>query len=83
MYVTHNTQEIISTCDRAIFLHDGLLKYESSDVEYVVYKYAESIRNLGEQNKNTVSNNVALLTNSDVNENRLGSFDAIIKDFNN
>ena len=81
LYVTHNTQEIISTCDRAIFLHDGLLKYESSDVEYVVYKYAESIRNLGEQNKNTVSNNVALLTNSDVNENRLGSFDAIIKDF--
>lgn len=80
LYVTHNTQEIISTCDRAIFLHDGLLKYESSDVEYVVYKYAESIRNLGEQNKNTVSNNVALLTNSDVNENRLGSFDAIIKD---
>lgn len=80
LYVTHNTQEIISTCDRALFFHNGFLKYESSDVEYVVYKYEECVRNLGEKTKKAVNTKEALLTNSDVNENRLGSFDAIIKD---
>ncbi|WP_405757417.1 ABC transporter ATP-binding protein [Anaerovibrio slackiae] len=80
LYVTHNTQEVISTCDRAIFFHEGCLQFESSDVEYVVYKYAKCVRDLGEQDEPNESNNDVVLTNADVNENRFGSSEAIIKD---
>ncbi len=84
LFVTHSTQEIVSSCNRAIFFNEGKLMCDSRDVEMVVYKYERFIRNVdrvAEINHNTQLTAVDKTpVNSSVNERRMGSHEAIIKD---
>ena len=81
LFVTHSVQQVLTTCNRAIFLHGGSKIDDSNDVEEVVYHYESFIRNTGENNaedKELDINEIAN-TNAAVNENRMGSFEALIE----
>lgn len=84
LFVTHSTQQIVSSCNRAIFFNEGKLMCDSRDVEMVVYKYERFVRNVdrvAEINHNTQLTVVDKTpVNSSVNERRMGSHEAIIKD---
>lgn len=80
LFVTHITQQVVSSCNRAIFFNEGKLMCDSRDVEMVVYKYERFIRNIGEK-----SNEIKMLgddmpVNQSVGERRMGTYEATVED---
>ena len=84
LFVTHSVQQVLTTCNRAIFLHEGSKRDDSYDVEQVVYHYESFIRNTSEKNVEGLKElelDIKEITNTNaaVNENRMGSFEALIE----
>ena len=44
LFVSHDMQQIIKSCNKAIFIHEGRLKMESYEVEQVVFEFESEIR---------------------------------------
>lgn len=89
LFVSHSTQQIISTCNKAILLNEGHMINMSDDVEGIIFEYENLIRNTKTQEIDVTSQQVEDLFNSNeyctepnksVNEYRLGTYNAIIRD---
>ena len=84
LFVTHSMQQIISTCNRAILLHQGRLIEDSHDVQKICFNYENLIRNTdikSDINKiNEETDDIEeLQTSKELNEYRFGTHEAIIK----
>lgn len=85
LFVTHSSQQIINVCNRAIYMKDGEVKADSYDVENVIYQYEKNTRKSSATNKNIDDNknenlDYEIIVNTDVNEKRFGSHEAIIRE---
>jgi len=84
LFVSHSTQQIINYCNRAVLLHEGKMYGDSYDVERIVFKYEELVRKTNStssisSNKIFIPEDFNTIPNKDVNEYRMGSYDAIIR----
>ncbi len=94
LFVSHSSQSIIEYCTYAFFLHDGKIKFQSKDVKDVVFKYEGFLRKKDIEEINNINNEVEMYNhllidytydtnpNIELNENRIGSFRAILRDLN-
>jgi lipopolysaccharide transport system ATP-binding protein len=74
LFVTHSTSQVLNNCNRAIFLKNGELVFDSYDVEAVITEYEKFIRKID------ISNSFIKSVSNALKEKRFGSFRAVIKD---
>jgi len=82
LFVTHSMGQVLTHCNRALFLKNGELVKDSYDVESVVAEYEKFARGIEENEK---ENNIKIekikidtTPNKDIGEKRFGSHRAII-----
>lgn len=91
LFVSHSSQSIIEYCNHAIFLYDGGVKFQSDDVQKVIFTYEEMIRTRNqidikscdiEIDEKAIIHQYDYLTdaNVDLKEHRIGSHRAILRD---
>lgn len=92
LFVSHSSQSIIEYCNHAIFLYDGAVKFQSNDVQKVIFTYEEMIRtrnqiniklnDVGMDDGNNISHEYEYITdaNVDLKEHRIGSHRAILRE---
>jgi len=73
IFVTHSMQEVIRSCYRAIFIHEGSLIEDSYNVEQVVLNYETVLRD---------KDSSYYIEDKEINtdEHRFGTYDALITD---
>lgn len=45
LFVTHDMQQVIKSCSKAIFIHKGSIEMNSEEVEQVVFEFESKVRN--------------------------------------
>lgn len=89
LFVSHSSQSIIEYCNHAIFLYDGAVKFQSNDVQKVIFTYEEMIRNHTSSinSSATIDNDLCKLEydfdttpNLELKEHRIGTHDAILRE---
>lgn len=84
LFVSHTMQQIINYCNRAILIHEGNIVEDSYEVERVVFKYEQLVRNASITKEAsasyTVPEDFTITINRDVNEHRFGTHEAIIRE---
>lgn len=87
LYVTHSTQQVLNYCNEAVFMRNGEIIYQSTDVKSVVFEYEKSLRNTESKNKEVeVKEEIQkqekveeVKGNEEINEKRMGTHEAYIK----
>ena len=83
LYVTHSTQQVLNYCNEAVFMKNGEIIYQSTDVKSVVFEYEKSLRNtetkVEEDKEIQELKKEEIDKNKELNEKRMGTHEAYIK----
>jgi lipopolysaccharide transport system ATP-binding protein len=84
LFVTHSMGQILTHCDRALFLKNGKLIRDSYDVESVVTEYEKFARGIKEEENKSKENvqidKIEIKENKEIGEKRFGTHRAVIYD---
>lgn len=90
LFVSHSSQQTLNVCSRAIYMKNGKIVKNSTDIKDIIATYEFETRNLGKKNESTqekkfkaysnMDDNEAFIikTNESIKEYRFGSHDAVI-----